>query len=105
MLEGEAVGGEDGEADEDSAEQREQLRRDLLLGHLLARSLAPAALPAVATDLAQQGVLPRYSPRTEHCRLWIPQVLHRQQLLRRELPLWHLSHALPASCGTASGGQ
>ena len=56
MLEGPAA---DGESDEESAEQREQLRRDLLLGHLLARSLGALALGQVAADLAQQGLLPR----------------------------------------------
>lgn len=54
----------DSEGDEEQS--REDIRRDLLLGHLLAlltegRENVPAhALPALASSLADSGLLPRW---------------------------------------------
>ena len=55
------------DSDEDASEQQVQLRRDLLLGHLILQSVQPAGagpartgpVAAVAADLEQQGLLPR----------------------------------------------
>ena len=56
------------DSDEDAGEQQVQLRRDLLLGHLILQSLpgstgsSTCPVAEVVADLEQQGLLPRWEP-------------------------------------------
>ena len=67
MMEGGTPGMASTDSDEDAGEQQVQLRRDLLLGHLILQSLQPSSpgsstgpVAEVAADLEQQGLLPRW---------------------------------------------
>lgn len=57
---------EEAESDVDEEQSREDIRRDLLLGHLLAllteghEKMPAHALPALASSLADSGLLPRW---------------------------------------------
>lgn len=59
------TGGVSDEEDEDGETSREDIKKDLLLGHLLALAAQeggapPHALPALAASLAATGLLPRW---------------------------------------------
>ena len=69
---GEASDTEDeGSGEEEGQTSHEEIRRDLLLGHVLALAaqggaVPPHALPALAASLAAAGLLPRWV-QVRHC--------------------------------------